>query len=307
MPKLSVIVPIYNVEQYLERCIESILNQTFQDFELILVDDGSPDGSPRIIDEYVNKDNRIIAFHQVNGGVSNARNNGLKHASGKYVSFIDPDDWIDNHMFQKCVSYAERNNLDIVACNIDSFYPDGTMAQHPIFFSGIMSAKEFVLHIFDKPRTIFGGVCNKLFKRSMISDCFDESLRICGDNLFLIQYCRNIQNAGVINKPFYHVFERENSAMRANPERLVDGLTVRKGIVGIMVEMDRGIGKVAEEDFLDSCIVMLNKLDGVYPLEYNVAKNIFFEYLKKNIFRVLTNDKIRLKLRIKYFMTAFGE
>lgn len=284
MPKLSVIVPIYNVEQYLERCIESILNQTFQDFELILVDDGSPDGSPRIIDEYVNKDNRIIALHQVNGGVSNARNNGLKHASGKYVSFIDPDDWIDNHMFQECVSYAERNDLDVVACNIDSFYPDGTIAQHPISFSGIMSAKEFVLHIFDKPRTIFGGGCNKLFKRSMISDCFDESLRICEDNLFLIQYCRNIQNGGVINKPFYHVFERENSATRANPERLVDGLAVRKGLVGITVEMDRGIGKVAEEDFLDSCFVMLNKLDGVYPLEYNVAKNIFCEYLKKIFF-----------------------
>lgn len=93
-PKLSIIVPIYNVEKYLPRCIDSILAQTYTDFELILVDDGSSDNCPQICDEYALKDQRIIVIHQINGGVSDARNTALKIARGKYVAFVDGDDFI---------------------------------------------------------------------------------------------------------------------------------------------------------------------------------------------------------------------
>ena len=98
MPKLSIIVPVYKVEQYINKCIDSILNQTFTDFELILVDDGSPDNCGKICDEYAQKDERVRVIHKENGGVSSARNLGIDEAKGEYVSFIDPDDWIDLDM-----------------------------------------------------------------------------------------------------------------------------------------------------------------------------------------------------------------
>ena len=104
MGKVSIIVPIYNVEKYLSKCIESILSQTYKNIEIILVDDGSPDNSPQICDEYAKKDDRIIVIHKANGGVSSARNAGIDIATGKYIGFVDPDDYIENNMYELMVN-----------------------------------------------------------------------------------------------------------------------------------------------------------------------------------------------------------
>ena len=103
MPEVSVVVPIYNVAEYLPKCIESILAQTYPDYELILVNDGSKDTSPEIAEDYAKKDSRIRVIHKPNGGLSDARNEGMKYASGKYISFIDSDDFIEPDMLEKCV------------------------------------------------------------------------------------------------------------------------------------------------------------------------------------------------------------
>ena len=113
---LSIIVPVYNVENYLPKCIESILAQTFRDFELILVDDGSPDCCPAICDEYAAKDSRIAVIHQQNTGVSVARNAGLDRARGKYIGFVDPDDWIAPEMYEEMIAYIEKSNADLAVC-----------------------------------------------------------------------------------------------------------------------------------------------------------------------------------------------
>ena len=113
-PKLSIIVPIYNVEKYLPRCIDSILAQTYTDFELILVDDGSPDNCPQICDEYALKDQRIIVIHQINGGVSDARNTALKISRGKYVAFVDGDDFIIPDAYVQMIKEMDTYELDIL-------------------------------------------------------------------------------------------------------------------------------------------------------------------------------------------------
>ena len=118
MPKLSVIVPVYNTEKYLRVCIDSILAQTFTDFELILVDDGSEDSSGSICDEYAAKDTRVQVIHQTNGGVTNARKNGVRRACGKYFSFIDSDDWIHPEMFERMVEKCVEANADVVVCDV---------------------------------------------------------------------------------------------------------------------------------------------------------------------------------------------
>ena len=125
-PEISVIVPIYNVEKYLGRCLDSILASTFEDIEVILVDNCGQDNSRAICDEYAAKDNRIqIVENPHNMGVSAARNNGMNHAHGKYISFVDSDDYIDRTMFEKLYKAMERENVDMVGCNVWSVETDG--------------------------------------------------------------------------------------------------------------------------------------------------------------------------------------
>ena len=123
MPKISVIVPVYKTEQYLPQCVESILGQTFSDLELLLIDDGSPDRSGAICDQYAEQDARVRVIHKENGGVSTARNAGLDAAVGDYITFVDSDDYIDAFMYEKMVAEAERG-VDLVMCDCMKEYPD---------------------------------------------------------------------------------------------------------------------------------------------------------------------------------------
>ena len=116
MPELSIIVPVYKVEKYLPKCLDSILAQTFTDFELILIDDGSPDRCGDICDEYAAKDDRLIVIHQENKGVSAARNAGLDIARGEYIGFVDSDDWIEPEMYETMLATAKESEAEIVAC-----------------------------------------------------------------------------------------------------------------------------------------------------------------------------------------------
>ena len=113
-PKISVIVPVYNVERYLRKCLDSIIAQTFSDWECICVDDGSPDNSGKILDEYAAKDKRFVIIHKENGGVSSARNAGLDMARGEYITFCDSDDWIEKETYEVAYMNAKKNNADIV-------------------------------------------------------------------------------------------------------------------------------------------------------------------------------------------------
>ena len=115
MKKISIIVPIYNTKNELSRCLSSICNQTYQNLEIICVDDGSSDGSEKIVDKFAKQDSRIVVIHQLNAGESNARNVGLRKATGDYIAFCDCDDWIDNDMYQILTDVMEKEDLDIVA------------------------------------------------------------------------------------------------------------------------------------------------------------------------------------------------
>ena len=125
MPKISIIVPVYNVEQYLAECIESIKDQSLTDIEIILVDDGSPDNSGAICDDYALKDDRIKVIHKKNGGLSSARNAGLEVAIGEYIGFVDSDDWVDGEMYEVLYKNAVENQAEIAACNIAKMGLDG--------------------------------------------------------------------------------------------------------------------------------------------------------------------------------------
>ena len=122
--RISVIVPVYKVEPYLRKCLDSIVNQTYRNLEIILVDDGSPDNCGRICDEYAERDNRIRVIHQKNGGVSSARNEGLKIASGDWIGWVDSDDWIEPDMFEYLLENAKKSKADIAVCSRKEWYKD---------------------------------------------------------------------------------------------------------------------------------------------------------------------------------------
>ena len=113
-PKISVIIPVYKVEKYLDRCVNSVLNQTLKDIEVILIDDGSPDGCPAMCEEYKKKDNRVRVIHKENGGLGYARNSGLEIATGEYIAFVDSDDFIEEDMYESLYSDAIKYNADVV-------------------------------------------------------------------------------------------------------------------------------------------------------------------------------------------------
>lgn len=189
-PKISVIVPVYNVEQYLPRCIDSILAQTFTNFELLLIDDGSTDNSGKICDEYAKKDNRIRVFHKENGGVSSARNIGLLFFTGDYVVFVDSDDMVLPKWLEIYNLNISRYNFDICFQNFVYVANDACIEEIPpknkSNCSKIVNEKEF-FNFFKTRWAYFSATWTKCFSASIIREHnlkFKISLNICEDYLF---------------------------------------------------------------------------------------------------------------------------
>ena len=148
MPKVSIIVPVYKAEKYLNRCIDSILAQTFTDFELLLIDDGSPDRSGEICDEYAKKDSRIRVIHKENGGVSSARQRGLDESVGEYTMHADPDDWVEPEMLDELYKKAKEEDADMVICDFFYEYKTGSFIckQHIYNCNAESILKQFFLN-----------------------------------------------------------------------------------------------------------------------------------------------------------------
>lgn len=164
MVKLSVILTVYNVEKYLKRCIDSIIKQTYKDFELILVDDGSIDNSSKICDKFCKQDKRIKVIHKENGGVSSARNAGLDIAEGDYISFIDSDDYIEVDMFKKLIQIMIENNADIAQCNFKVVCKNEKMIKNKIYKDVKVGDRYVALNeIIDVPFS--NVVWNKIYKK----------------------------------------------------------------------------------------------------------------------------------------------
>lgn len=199
-PVISVIVPVYKAERYLNECIDSILAQTFSDFELILVDDESPDRSGEICDQYAAKDTRIRVIHKPNGGVSSARNAGLDTAKGEWIAFVDADDMIAPDMLEQLFNKAEQENADIVTCDFNFLYPDGhTITEHQYHWNhySCESIADFLLTI----RIVVWGC---LIKQNALGDIrFFDNITFTEDFHFIIRAIYNASKITSINTPLY--------------------------------------------------------------------------------------------------------
>lgn len=224
---ISVIVPVYNAEKYLSKCIKSIINQTYKNLEIILVDDGSTDSSPKICDEFADKDERIKVIHKANGGVSSARNAGLNCFNGEYVTFIDSDDYIESNMFELIAEAIKGKDVDLVfirekSVNLEgkTIYINGDSPSGKILYFDREKAEERII------KMQINGMCDKTYKRSLI-----ENIRVLEgkkhgeDLLFNIQVLERVKTVALVDEILYSYVSNEDSITHIPfNEHTADGL-----------------------------------------------------------------------------------
>lgn len=210
--KISVIVPVYNVELYLRRCLDSIISQSYENLEIILVDDGSLDNCGAICDEYAAKDRRIRAIHKINGGVASARNIGLAVATGDWVGWVDSDDWIEPEMFEVMLKSAENYDADIVICSRVESYPDYSL--HVDWQQlGLLNKKQAIALLVED-NLLQSYLWDKLWKRKLFHDITIPQLKVFEDMAVMYRLFMRAERIVCLPDKFYH-YEHHEAGLTA--------------------------------------------------------------------------------------------
>lgn len=224
IPEISIIVPVYNAEEYLERCVDSIIRQTFIDWELLLIDDGSPDASGKICDCLALQDKRIVVVHKPNSGVADAREYGIRNAHGRFSIHVDPDDWIESNMLESMHRKALETNADMVVCDFLFDYGPGNRV---ISSQTCSDGQSLLLDILTQKR--HGSLCNKLIRTELYrsNNLHFPPEMICWEDMYI---CCNILlnpcRVAYVGMPFYHydLHTNQGSMTRMATHRTLDGM-----------------------------------------------------------------------------------
>lgn len=274
-PKISIIVPVYNVENYIQDCINSILKQDLKEIELILVNDGSTDNSGYICDEFSKKDRRIKVIHKENGGQSSARNRGIEVAEGDFIGFVDSDDWIEKEMYETLYAKAMESEADIVACNISQYTKDSSshLYWHDIkeqSYDKASAMKELYLN----ERLTFSP-CNKIYKKELFVDIRFKEGYILEDMEFAYRIMHLADKVYYIGKPLYNYRYNESSTMRKTfTKKRLDEFEVRKNMYYFYLKHYPDFAnELYAEWFLTGLLLYIN-IEKYYPDE-----KAFYKYL----------------------------
>lgn len=295
IPKISVIVAVYNSEKYLHRCIDSILTQTFRDFELILVDDGSIDGSGKICDEYAQKDLRVRVFHKKNEGVASARQFAIEHAYGIYSIHVDSDDWVEPNMLYELYDKAEQDKVDMLICD---YYLDSKsvkyVVQRPCSLDNQTLVKELLLNL-------HGSLCNKLIRLSCYADNhvrFVKGLNYCEDLIVCIELLQKIKNISYISKAYYHYDQKMNSDSITRHYTYSTFLQRKFFLINLMQILDL---KIYFREYMRQVILVAYEAFCHNILTSNEYKEEFGKYK----FEILIGNS-SLKMKIFVFLSCVG-
>lgn len=303
---ISVIVPVYNTEKYLDRCVESIVNQTFKNLEIILVDDGSPDSSAVICDEWAKRDDRIKVIHKENGGVSSARNAALDIAAGDYIAFVDSDDYVELNMYETLLSLALKYNADISRCSYRYEYNDNlplneAAADCSEVSKRVITAREYMSN-WHQVGLSYSVCWNKLYKRELINDVrFNSEYKIGEDHLFNYDAVQKAKKIAELPLPFYIYFQNNESVLNSsnNLAGRVDNVKVHREIF------------FKEKDCADSplsfskmyCMALTDAF--AYSVKYNLTLNREFAQIVsflKNDYSDLMAKSLDIKEKAKLFL-----
>ena len=305
MPLVSVIIPIYNTEKFLPLCISSVLNQTLTDIEILLVNDGSTDGSGKICDEYACKDQRIQVIHTLNQGVSHARNQGLETAKGEYIAFMDSDDWIETDMIATLYQLIRTNEAGLATCGYIIENEDG----RPIYHinevkSGKLTQWEAIRSLFnDRYYKYKGNLWDKLYHKKIIDKHhlkFNEHIYYNEDRLFIFQYLSHCQSAAYTTSPYYHYVTRKSSAMNLSQKNYTPKLCTFMDAFDLMTSLSATfptyILRALSADYIKSSFLFYTQH----------SREIPFNELWDRMLRIRKNNYIHLPLSLKIKYALYG-
>lgn len=305
MKKVSVIVPVYNVYDYLGKCLDSLVNQTLKELEIIIVNDGSPDNSDELIKKYSKKYKNIKYFIKENGGLSDARNFGIEKATGEYIAFLDGDDYVEYDMYEKMYDKAKENDFDMVVCDLNYVYPQKIVRAYSNISYDTSDIKKTMLNIYP-------AAWNKIFKK----DLFKNNIRFkkgvwFEDVEFIYRMLPYIKNIGVIDEAFCQYVQRSGSITNTINRKLYDYIDNFNGIIDfykdnnlfleyrneleycyvryIYATFVKQAAKYNKDDYLEAVDKAIENVKIHFP---NYRKNKYFYKNLKGIYLVLFNKTL---------------
>lgn len=301
--KVSVIVPVYNVEKYLKKCLDSLVNQTLKNIEIIVVNDGSPDDSQKIIDEYTKRYSNIKSYIKENGGLSDARNYGLKKAHGEYVAFLDSDDYVTTDMYEKMYDKAKTANFDMVVCDLNYVYDNCVKKAYSNINHDTTNIKKAMLNIYPT-------AWNKIIKKDKINIEFKKNVWF-EDVEFLYRLLPNIKSIGVVHEHLNQYVQRKGSITNTVDKRIYNYIDNWNGIIlfykknklyneykkeleycyvrYIFATFIKQASKYDYCEYLNAVNEALKNVQKYFP---KYRKNIYFYKTKKGIYLLIFNRHI---------------
>ncbi|GAA2925355.1 glycosyltransferase family 2 protein [Enterococcus raffinosus] len=306
MCEISIIVPVYNVEKYIRKCIDSILNQTFRDFELILVDDGSPDNSGAICDQYAKKDSRIRVIHKENGGLSSARNAGIEVAQGKYLGFVDSDDYIAEDMYELLHNNIIKEGADLSICGIYDVYKQKTPKVLPEFRK--VCTKDEMIKMILEAKLVSVHAVNKLYKRDLFKMIRYPVGIITEDAAIIFQVLDQCKKIIVDTNQKYFYFHRDESISSKNfSPRDLDTIKVWKTNEEWISKKYPLFKTEVHTRVCWANFIVLDKL--VLSDKSGESKNIsksIRKFLLNNFSFIMSNDRLTKGRKISLLFLLFG-
>ena len=300
MSKISVIIPVYKVEKYLDKCIKSVVNQTFTDLEIILIDDGSPDRCPEICEQWAKKDSRIVVIHKKNGGLSDARNAGLNIATGEFISFVDSDDWIAKNMYEIMLNYLKREKADVCACGILACYPD---KQIPMPVNSIVgNSHDIFLQLYTDARYPVAA-WNKLYKSKCWSNLRFPKGKICEDAFTTYKIIDTADRIVQIKDNLYFYRIRSNSIMTSefNINRMDEEEAWRMNYEFIEKKYP-DLKKPAYDFYLQRVERLIRAIPISEKNKYRDEYSYLYNILKKNVLYITLFSDLNFKYRVRFLL-----
>lgn len=290
MPEISIIVPVYQVEDYLQKCIDSILNQTFTDFELILVDDGSSDRSALICDHYQQQDSRVVVLHKKNGGLSSARNAGLNQAHGKYIGFVDSDDYISPTMYEVLHQNIVDNDADLSICGIYDIYGQETPRKKEYLFE-VLSRDAATLLIL-QGNNISVHAVNKLYKKQIFSTVRYPIGKYHEDSYVILDVLEKCEKIVINSCQLYFYVHREGSINTENfSSKQFDFIDAWRQNEQRLQNKSKELRAAAHQRVCFANFLVLDKLlNSNNSEEYGIQRHQIVSYLRSNFLFIMLNS-----------------
>lgn len=301
---ISIIVPVYNVAPYLERCVESLVYQTYSHMEIILIDDGSTDNSGSIADNLSETYDNVIVIHQENRGVSAARNAGLQIARGEFIGFVDPDDYVNREMYQHLYDKMQMYGADVAACTWASEYEGSYKVIVREGIEAVLDSESAIYYDLHNDRYI---TWNKLFSRKTCYNVFYDEAVINGeDRIFDVQSLLKAEKVVYVNKPFYHYCHRINSAgTKKYTRKDASLLKACNRINGLVAGKGERLKNVASLQLVKAYIQLIDMMDGDVD-KYVPDGRTYLKEVRKSFLPAVANSAANCKFMIRLALTCLS-